>query len=459
MTSNFDFLQAEWPDLFSESRRAEQFANLDPRASCFYARRAIEVTVKWLYQVDSTLVEPYKADLNALIYEPTFKALTGPIAAKMHLVRKVGNAAVHENRTVVPQQAINMVRELWHVMFWLSSRYATGERPTAGIGFDLGAIPTPKQGPAASPKTVIELQQLASQIAAKDEALSAQLEQNADLQAELEKIKAEVAAAKKANEAEPINHDFNEAATRDAYIDLLLREVGWNLTDANFEIEVAGMPNEPGKGFVDYVLWGDDGKPLALVEAKRTSKSATVGQHQAKLYADCLATKYGQRPVIFYSNGYEHWIWDDTNYPPRSLQGFYGKDELQLLVQRRQTRKPLADALISTSIAGRPYQQAAVRRIAETLERDHERKALVVMATGAGKTRTVIALTELLTRTNWAKRVLIPGRSHRAGQSGGQCIQATTPRCAARQPDQRQDRGRADLCLDLPDDDGLDQRG
>ena len=229
--------------------------------------------------------------------------------------------------------------------------------------------------------------------------------QNADLEAELAKLQSEVAEAKKANAATPVDHDFDEAATRDAYIDLLLREAGWDLTGANFEIEVTGMPNK-GKGFVDYVLWGDEGKPLALIEAKRTSKSAQVGQQQAKLYADCLETKHGQRPVIFYSNGYEHWIWDDTDYPPRTIQGFYGKDELQLLVQRRQTRKPLADALISTSIAGRPYQQTAVRRIAEAFEGDHERKSLVVMATGAGKTRTVIALADLLMRTNRAKRIL-----------------------------------------------------
>ena len=406
VASNFEFLTSEWPDLFAESRKAEQFANLDPRSSCFYARRAVELAVKWLYQVDETLVEPYKADLNGLMYEPFFKALTGPISAKMNLIRKVGNTAVHENRAVVPQQALNMVRELWHVMFWLASRYAAGERPTAGVDFDLSLISKPgAKGAAVTPKTVVELQILAVKLTASDKALADQQMQNADLEAELAKLQSEVAEAKKANAATPVDHDFDEAATRDAYIDLLLREAGWDLTGANFEIEVTGMPNK-GKGFVDYMLWGDDGKPLALIEAKRTSKSATVGQQQAKLYADCLETMHGQRPIIFYSNGYEHWIWDDTDYPPRTIRGFYTKDELELLIQRRTTRKPLADTLISTSIAGRPYQQDSVRRIAEAFERDHERKSLVVMATGAGKTRTVIALADLLMRTNWAKRIL-----------------------------------------------------
>jgi len=151
---------------------------------------------------------------------------------------------------------------------------------------------------------------------------------------------------------------------------------------------------------------GDDGKPLALIEAKRTRKDAKVGQQQAKLYADCLEVQYSQRPVIFYSNGYEHWLWNDASYPPRSVQGFYKKKELELLIQRRTSHKPLADAFINTDIIERYYQTRAVRRIAETFEVDNQRKALVVMATGVGKTRTVIALADLLMRCNRAKRVL-----------------------------------------------------
>src|SRR5438128_11193357 len=141
------------------------------------------------------------------------------------------------------------------------------------------------------------------------------------------------------------------------------------------------MPNKEEKGFVDYVLWGDDGKPLGLVEAKRTRRDPRVGQQQAKLYADCLERQFGQRPVIFYSNGYEHWLWDDTRYPPRRVQGFYKKVELELLIQRRSTRKPLSDATIDGKIVERPYQTRGIRRIAEAFERDHDRKALLVMAT------------------------------------------------------------------------------
>ncbi|MFO0700221.1 MAG: DEAD/DEAH box helicase family protein [Nitrospira sp.] len=160
------------------------------------------------------------------------------------------------------------------------------------------------------------------------------------------------------------------------------------------------------KGFVDYVLWGDDGKPLGLVEAKRTRRDARIGQQQAKLYADCLERQFGQRPVIFYSNGYEHWIWDDQRYPPRRVQGFYKKAELELLIQRRETKRLLAEATITSAIVERHYQTRAIRRVAEAFKRDHDRKSLLVMATGAGKTRTVIALADLLMRCNWVKRVL-----------------------------------------------------
>jgi len=142
------------------------------------------------------------------------------------------------------------------------------------------------------------------------------------------------------------------------------------------------------------------------VEAKRTRRDARVGQQQAKLYADCLQNRFGQRPLIYTTNGYEHWFWDDTTYPPRPVQGFHKKDELQLLVQRRTSAKPLAGVTINSTIVERHYQLRAIRRIGETFERDRQRKALVVMATGAGKTRTVIALVDLLQRANWAKRIL-----------------------------------------------------
>lgn len=224
---------------------------------------------------------------------------------------------------------------------------------------------------------------------------------------ELARLKKQIAEAKKRNEKFPDSHDYSEADTRKYIIDLMLREAGWTLgKDATVEVEVSGMPNAEGIGFVDYVLWGEDGLPLAVVEAKRTSKSEAVGKQQAKEYANCLEVQYKRRPVIFYTNGSKTQLWDDANYPPRPLQGFYTKAELELMIQRRTTRKSLDAANINKSIVERHYQSRAIQRIAENFSEKNQRKALLVMATGAGKTRTVIALSDLLQRANWAKRVL-----------------------------------------------------
>jgi type I restriction enzyme R subunit len=240
-----------------------------------------------------------------------------------------------------------------------------------------------------------------------DESAAISEEGRAALEAEIKALQTEIAAAKAANQKVADTHDYREAETRDLFIDLLLREAGFDpkAPDA-IEVEVTGMPNAPGVGYIDYVLRGDDGKPLAIVEAKRTRKDPRAGQQQAKLYADCLERQYGQRPIIFYTNGYDHWIWDDTRHPPRPIQGFLKKDELALMIQRRETRKALAPEDIDRTIVERFYQERAIRRVAEAFERDKQRKALLVMATGAGKTRTVIALCDLMMRANWVKRVL-----------------------------------------------------
>ena len=134
-------------------------------------------------------------------------------------------------------------------------------------------------------------------------------------------------------------HDYNEAATRELLIDVMLRESGWDPKGRNVaEYEVKGMPNKTGVGFVDYVLWDDNGKPIGLVEAKRTTRNVNEGQQQAKLYADCLEDKYGIRPIIFLSNGYKIWLWDDQVYPPRPIQGFYTKESLQKLFSRSKIK-------------------------------------------------------------------------------------------------------------------------
>jgi len=416
MISNFAFLQGEWPALLTEAMKAEQAASADPRTACFYARRTLELTVAWLFQAEGgrggALNVPYKSDLSAFLFEPSFKVLVGPaLHAKMDLIRKHGNSAVHSTRPVTAQDSLAVLQELFQVAFWLARHYGrnVAERPDAGLQFRAELLKQREKPEAIAPSAQSQeaLKKLADDLALKDAALLSAQQKSASLDEELLRLRAEIATAKAINNAQPDAHDYNEEQTRDLYIDLLLKEAGWALDQArDREFEVAGMPNNQGRGYVDYVLWDDDGKPLAVVEAKRTQRDSRVGQQQAKLYADCLQTQFGQRPLIYYTNGYEHWFWDDSQHPPRPVQGFHKKDELQLLVQRRESRKSLAGLTIDGVIVERHYQHRAIRRIAETFERDKQRKALVVMATGAGKTRTVIALADLLMRGNWAKRVL-----------------------------------------------------
>lgn len=405
MRSQFSFLESEFPELFESAQRAEETACSDPRASCFYARRALELAVNWAYEHDPVLQLPYREDLSALIHEPTFRNMVGQaVFYKCRAIKDLGNHAVHSQKPMTTKESVSAVRELFHVSYWFVRIYAKGNRPEPGLSFDPAALPETTSVPK---QTLTQLQTLNDQLATEREKLFAALAEKDDLDEQLKKARAELAAVKKANEATPDTHNYSEAETRDLFIDLLLREAGWPLDKPeDREYPVLGMPNEKGEGFVDYVLWGNDGKPLGLVEAKKTRRDARVGQHQAKLYADCLEEKFGQRPVIFYTNGYEHWIWDDSMYPPRPVQGFYKRAELELMIQRHQSRKSLATAKIDDKIVERYYQTRAIRRIGEAFEKDHSRRALIVMATGAGKTRTVIALADLLMKANWAKRIL-----------------------------------------------------
>lgn len=410
-SSNFLFLSAGWPELCAEALRAEQNVFADPRTACFYSRRTLELTVRWIYDADRTLKPSYSRDLAGMLFEPTFIDAVDPkIRTKMDVIRKEGNAAVHRARPITAEEAGRVVRELFHVLYWLAHTYALKPafRPPASLSFDAKAMPRPlsAQQPRADRETLLKR---SAEDTARDEELERARAQNDELQAELARLRSEMAAAKVVNEERIDSHDYDEQATRDLYIDLLLKEAGWLLDDERGrEFEVTGMPppSKSGTGFVDYVLWGEDGKPLGLVEAKRTRRDPREGRQQAKLYADCLERRFGQRPVIFYSNGYETWIWDDSRYPPRPVQGFFTRDQLALLVQRRTDRKPLGDVEINVEIVERPYQHRAIRRVGERFGEENQRGALVVMATGAGKTRTAIALVDLMMRAGWAKRVL-----------------------------------------------------
>jgi type I restriction enzyme R subunit len=345
--------------------------------------------------------------LGARIYEPSFRNTAGEaIFTKATVVVTIGNRAAH-GKGARATDATTAVTELFHIAYWLAHTYSKKAQPSPSLQFDTALVPQSIQHSAITLEQLRAHETAIKQKEVENAALKQQLDGLAATQLELDALRAEVSKAKQANQAQTDTHDYDEEQTRDYFIDLLLQEAGWTLDKPeDTEFEVTGMPNSQNKGYVDYVLWGDDGKPLAVVEAKRTKRDPRVGQQQAKLYADCLEQMYKRRPVIYYTNGYEHWFWDDLAAAPRRVQGFYKKDELELLVQRRTSHQSLATAKINENIVERSYQHQAIRSVTEAIEQHNQLRSLIVMATGSGKTRTVIALTDLLMRCNWAKRIL-----------------------------------------------------
>jgi type I restriction enzyme R subunit len=411
MASNFDFLKSQFPHLFEPATHAEQLIHTAPRASCFYARFALEQAIHWLYKNDPYLQLPYQNpkdnNLGALIHEQTFKDNLNPpsLFQKVRTIHKVGNIAVHDVAAIGVRDAVNVTQELFHFLYWLCRYYAPNGRNLPALTFDRALIP--QADSTRQDLTQQQLQALATQLSQSDEMRRIAEARQQQTQQELETLKAELATLKQQNETVPDRHDYHEADTRRYLIDVLLKEAGWNLEDPqSIEYPVQGMPTESGNGRVDYVLWGDNGKPLALIEAKRTTKDPQDGKRQAELYANCLEAQFGDRPIIFYTNGYDHWIWDDQSYPPREISGFLKKDELERLIFRRTSRKRLHLVQINSAIVNRSYQTEAIRRIADTFDQKKSRKALLVMATGTGKTRIAVALIDLLIKANWVKRVL-----------------------------------------------------
>ncbi|SMP40736.1 type I restriction enzyme, R subunit [Desulfonatronum zhilinae] len=403
--SNFTFIPPELQSIAEPATKAEGHIKGDPRAACFHARFALEAAVHWLYRHDAGLRMPYDQTLGALLHEPSFQnLLPQAVYQKTRVIQKVGNQAVHGARPIQESDALQVVRELYHICHWLVRTYLPKDLPQGGLSWRDDQVPSPIGGAGVVPRK--ELEALEKRLAEQGrEALKHQQERDA-LDAELQALRDQLAQERDKARQQPDTHDYSEAETRRYLIDMDLRRAGWPLDQArDCEYEVHGMPNKQGIGYVDYVLWGDDGKPLAVVEAKKTTVDPALGQQQAKLYADCLEGKYAQRPVIFYSNGYETWLWDDTAYPPRRVAGFYKKDELARLVLRRSLRQALDVAQAKDAIAERYYQKRAIGSIFRQFAQAR-RKALLVMATGTGKTRTVISLVDVLQRAGWVKRAL-----------------------------------------------------
>lgn len=396
--SNFAFLQSnrKFADIMKSASEAEATLASSPAACAILARRALELAVRWMYSAEPALHLPYQDNLSALIHEGTFMKLLDPRLFKpIKFTVRLGNSAAHAGTGITRGEAILSLRNIHQFLAWMDYRYSP--EPVAFRPFNEQILPAPDE----VQRSQAELHDLYELLGSHDRLLKEQVAANESLRAEIAALKASQ------GQAEPFHVDeISEFQTRKLYIDRDLKDAGWKFADdCIWELEVEGMPYGSGIGYADYVLFGGNGKPVAVVEAKRTCLDPRQGQQQAFIYADCLEKKYGQRPVIFYTNGFETHIWDNLRYPPRLVSGFHTKEELQLMINRRHNRLPLEHIGINKDITDRYYQREALLAVCESFEAG-ARKALLVMATGSGKTRTVASLVDILSRHEWITNVL-----------------------------------------------------
>lgn len=383
--ANFSFLKdfSEFSELTSYCEDAEAFALTKPILSAISARNALEFVIKYIYKAKVGYL-PVHASLFELIdsYEISNFINDQVIKDSLHYIRILGNNAAHNNKIKTTEALLG----LKNLHFFVGEILILLGKITDYPNFDKNLID----------RDIVEKTIEVKKIEVKGEA---------------EKVFAEgITKGKTLNADRPAY--MSEANTRKLLIDLYLKEAGWDVCEqedvcvpekAGIEIKVLGMPNSTGEGFCDYVLYGRDGLPLAIVEAKKTSVSPEKGRHQVELYGKCMEAKYGYIPVLYYTNGYSIKIIDGL-YPDRELMAYHTLAELELLIQRRKRGK-INDLRIKDEITNRPYQKMAITNICEHFNANN-RRGLLVMATGTGKTRVAISLVDVLTRHNWIKNVL-----------------------------------------------------
>ena len=386
--TNFDFLKAEprFIEFADTAIAAERILPIDPSAAVVNCRRAMEYAVKWMYSVDSSLVMPWDDKLVSLMNTDEFRDIVdSDVLRRMDFIRRIGNIAAHEGKKITKDQAQLCLQHLYSFMDFVA--YCYGDSYTEGkynpALLEEQTVPTP----APSPEKDIRIEVLLKENAALRDELTARREEQQQTYV-----------------AKPL--DISEFKTRKAYIDYMLMDAGWTEgTDWLNEVELQGMPNASGVGYADYVLYGSDGRALAVIEAKRTCVDVSKGRQQAKLYADLIEQKQGRRPVVFLTNGFETRI-IDNQYPERRVATIYSKRDLDKWFNLLSMRTGLSHIVVDKQIAGRYYQEQAIRAVCESFDAGNRRKTLLVMATGSGKTRTVIALVKVLLEQGWVKNVL-----------------------------------------------------
>ncbi len=409
-SQNFEFLRSRRAVLADLGGFAERYAHSDPASSLIKQRGLIEQLVVTIYEV-YRLRAPFSDNLNDLMNTEEFRqAVPEVVLNKFHAVRKAGNWAAHPRKPITSQLSLERLQQTFEVAQWFHIQVDRASRADCPAY----QAPPPDLSTNGKAREALEKLRLAE---AKYEGVLASLEAERRKRAAAEQVAeataAELARLQSEGQQVATTLQFNEQTTRRRLIDQMLIDAGWNVgaNGANTEsvrqeVLLTGQPTPTGDGYADYVLYGANGKPLAVVEAKRTVKDAREGAEQARLYADSLEKATGQRPIIFCTNGMDLYIEDDAQkYPRRKVYGFYSEDSLGYLIHQRTAKKNLVTVAPNLEIADRIYQLEAIRRVAERFASNF-RKALVVQATGTGKTRVAVSLCDLLMRAGWAKRIL-----------------------------------------------------
>ena len=405
MITNFDYLKndPQFSTFANVAISAEKIILIDPEASILNSRRAMEFAIKWMYSVDSGLEMPYQDNLQSLMNTEEFRQMIGPdLWKRMDYIRRSGNNAAHSNKKLGRDEAMLCLENLFIYLDYVACCYSKQYKERS---FDKTII-------TSRIKKAKESKETANAIKAE---LAREQELSAKRELDLQKLIAENASLKEELSARrqeqqqtyvPKPLDLSEYKTRKLYIDSMLMDAGWTEgKDWINEVELPGMPNKSETGFADYVLYDDMHRPLAIIEAKRTCVDVSKGRQQAKLYADLLEQKYKRRPVIFLTNGFDTHI-IDGQYPERKCAVIYSKRDLEKWFNLLSMRTSLKNVTVDKNIAGRYYQEAAVKAVCDSFEEKNRRKALLVMATGSGKTRTVIALCKCLLKAGWIKNIL-----------------------------------------------------
>lgn len=405
MITNFDYLKndPQFSTFANVAISAEKIIFIDPEASILNSRRAMEFAIKWMYSVDSGLEMPYQDNLQSLMNTEEFRQMIGPdLWKRMDYIRRSGNNAAHSNKKLGRDEVMLCLENLFIYLDYVACCYSKQYKERS---FDKTII-------TSRIKKAKESKETANAIKAE---LAREQELSAKRELDLQKLIAENASLKEELSARrqeqqqtyvPKPLDLSEYKTRKLYIDSMLMDAGWTEgKDWINEVELPGMPNKSETGFVDYVLYDDMHRPLAIIEAKRTCVDVSKGRQQAKLYADLLEQKYKRRPVIFLTNGFDTHI-IDGQYPERKCAVIYSKRDLEKWFNLLSMRTSLKNVTVDKNIAGRYYQEAAVKAVCDSFEEKNRRKALLVMATGSGKTRTVIALCKCLLKAGWIKNIL-----------------------------------------------------